>query len=266
MRNIGLLFVLLTGCLDANDPPTEPEVDCTFDRSTPVTVSGTVLDFSTKTPVAGASVELNTAWNGTSGFPGPKACPALATLETGPDGRFGPITIDVPSDRTDNFLLFLVEGADREPTASDNRICTDATCVLDHTISAPSLLVAANWRIGLAAGGVMDADSRGLVAFEYLEPTGAPAIGVISDYLTDKVTDLAPGAQVRYLAPDRTALAPVNTASTTASGVALIASQGEGSMVIGGHREGVGWQLTGCLHEAGWIFLEDRRAPATSRN
>ncbi|HEY5933586.1 MAG TPA: hypothetical protein VIU61_03095 [Kofleriaceae bacterium] len=252
-------LVVSSGCVDPEPDPGVPPPDCTSERTVPVTVTGTVIDFSTKAPVAGASVDLTSAWDGNAGFPGPKACPVLATVETRADGKFGPVTIDLGADDEENFVLFLVDGSDRAPTASDNRICTAATCTLDHTIAAPSVAVAEGWRAELAAGGMEDADTRGLIAFEFREPAGTPAERVVAEYFTDKIEALTPGAMVRYVNPDRASLAAASTPSTTASGLALVGAPGLGGTFIGGHRDAVGWQLTGCLMEPGWIFLEDRR-------
>ena len=257
IRHALVLVLAASGCVDPKpDPDEPPPPDCTSDLTKSVTVTGTVLDFSTKAPVAGASVDLTSAWDGNAGFPGPRACPVLATVETRADGKFGPVTIDLGADDDENFVLFLIDGAGRAPTASDNRICAEATCTLDHTIAAPSVAVAEGWRTELAAGGMADADTRGLVAFEFREPAGTPAERVTAEYYTDKIEALAPGAQVRYVNPDRATLAPV---ATTASGLAVVGAPGIGGTFIGGHRDAIGWQLTGCLMEPGWIFLEDRR-------
>ena len=263
MRIIGSVLGLLlisTGCVSDPDP-VDPPIDCTPEITTPVTVTGTVIDFSTKAPVAGATVDLTTAWNGQPGFPGPDACPILASVETRADGKFGPITIDVGSERDENFVLFLIDGAGRAPTASDNRICAEASCALDHTIAAPALAVADNWRAALGAGGMANADGRGLIAFEFREKDGSAAERVTAEYLADKVMALTPGTEVRYVDAARTGLAPASAPSTTTSGVALVGPPQDKGSFIGGNRDGIGWQLTGCLLEDGWIFLEDRRAP-----
>jgi len=265
MRHIGLVFSLSVlalgpGCLDSGDSDPDPEPPtCSFDSYTPVTISGSVVDFSTKAPVPGAKVDITSAWNGYTVFPGPDACPVLATVETGADGKFGPLTVPVPSDGSQSFVLFLVDGAGRAPTASDNRICAEATCTLEHTIAAPSLAVADSWRQELAAGGMTGADTKGLIAFEYRNTDGTPADSVAAEFGTDERRPLAPGTEVRYLRPDRAALAPASTSATTTAGVALIGR--DQTAFIGGHRGQVGWNLTGCLLEPGWIFLEDLRAP-----
>jgi hypothetical protein len=68
---------------------------------------------------------------------------------------------------------------------------------------------------------------------------------------------LALGSEVRFLDADRATVMPAAQATTSASGLALVAAEG-GSVLIGGDRGDDQWFTTGCLLEQGVIFLEDR--------
>src|ERR1044071_4747739 len=125
---------LLPSCRDDN--PGEPPLDAGSDATPPppgdaplpdcigadvrarktVVVSGTVVDFATGAPVAGATVDITTGWDtATPAFPSPQ-CPLIATLTSGPDGKFGPATVLAGSVFDPSIMLFEVHGADRANT------------------------------------------------------------------------------------------------------------------------------------------------------
>jgi hypothetical protein len=252
---------------DASPPPPDaaPPAECigvdVRARKT-VVVSGTVVDFATGAPVAGATVDITTGWDTpVPAFPSPE-CPLIATLTSGPDGTFGPATVLAGSVLDPSIMLFMVHGADRANTASDNRTCPDTTCTLDHTIAAPSATLAATWRTELAAGGMTDAATNGLIAYLYKNSDGSPAAGVTAqlvDVFPAAMHDLTVGGQVRYLADNRTTVTGTSQRTTTTGGVALIGFEAvESSSFIAGRRSADTWEPTGCFDEPGWIFLEDR--------
>ena len=253
---------------DANPPPPPgdaPPPSCISadDRARKtVVVSGTVIDFATGAPVVGATVDITTAWDtATPAFPSPQ-CPLIATLTSGPDGKFGPATVLAGSVFDPSIMLFMVHGADRANTSSDNRTCPDATCTLDHTIAAPSAALAATWRTQLAAGGMTDAATNGLIAYLYKNTDQTPAAGVtaqLTEVFPASSRDLIVGSEVRYLAADRTTVTGTSQRTTTAGGVALVGFEAvESASFIAGRRSADTWEPTGCFDEPGWFFLEDR--------
>ena len=245
---------------DASPTSSEPECVPAEDRpSRTVTVSGAVVDWATGEAIAGADVAVNTAWD-VGGESFPAGCPTLATLTTTGDGQFGPAEVEIGSPLDPPIAIFLVTGDELGDTASDQRTtCEGADCGdLDHTIAAPSRTLAAGWRAELGRGGMPDADTRGLVLLEYRNPDGTPAEGVFPEYLFG-FSGPIPDTEVRFLEPDRAALAPTGTSTTTASGVALIALRTSGnSDFIAGSRGEDSWEAVGVLAPPGWFFLEDR--------
>jgi hypothetical protein len=228
-----------------------------------VIVSGRVIDFATRDPVIGAQVEVNTAWDIAANFP--EDCPPLATLTTDTQGRFGPETVAVGSPELPPFVIFLVGGGDRAPTASDQRLigCEDGgDCGnLGHTIAAPSAALGDDWRAELEADGMPEAGGRGLVLFEYRDLQGASA-GVVPTRGQEAPVDLVPATEVRFLAADRSDLMPAVTTATTASGVAIIGIDHVDHVAyVGGHEGERTWQPTGVLIADGWFFLEDKLGP-----
>jgi len=273
-----LLFascVLLPAC-HLNDGPGERDIDAgppPVDAAQPppcipadvrarktVEVSGSVVDFVTGAPAAGVTVDITTAWDvPVPGFPSP-ACPLLATLTSGPDGTFGPVSVLAGSVFDPSIVLFMVRGGDRADTASDNKTCTDSTCTLAHTIAAPSAALAASWRSELVTGGMTDAATNGLIAFRFNNADATPAAGVAAQ-IDDNfaLRELRSGEEVRYLAGDRSAVAAPGQRTTTESGVALIGLAAvESAGYIAGRRSTQTWATTGCFMQPGWIFLEDR--------
>jgi hypothetical protein len=244
----------------AVDAPPIPEgciaADVRDDKT--VNVGGQVIDFTTGAPVAGATVDLTTGWDVDDNFPA-SACPLLGSVTTNGDGRFGPVAILAGSTSNPPVVLFIVHGGGRAPTLSDNRACAEPTCFLEHTISAPSSALADAWRTELAAGGMTAAQTRGLVAFLFKNGNGSPAAGVAPFQGQLATTALRPGPDVRFLAADRTALAPAAQATTTAAGVALIGVDVTAqAMYVGGRRSNDAWASTGCLVVPPAIFVEDK--------
>lgn len=228
-------------------------------------VSGTVVDFATGAAVAGAEVQVSTAWD-TLPDSFPDECPVLATLTTNGNGQFGPMTVSVGSPLEPPLILFMVTGAGIAPTTSDNRVngCTAGTIEcgnLGHTIAAPSAALAAAWRTALAQDGMPDAATRGLVLFEYRNPGGTPATSVVpSHFVNTMLVDLQAGTEVRFLDADRVTLAPAMTTATLASGVAVIgADTTDGVDQVAGARGADRWAQTGVLVPPGWFFLEDKQ-------
>lgn len=231
-------------------------------------VSGQVQSFTADEPLDDAEVRFSTAWDAGDSFP--EECPAIASFTTDADGRFGPETVEAGSPRTPPVAIFMVTGDEVAPTASDQTFqCDTSDCGnLAHTIRTPSAELASTWRAQLADGGMQDADSTGLVLFEFRETDGMPAAGVIPTGLwpgsgDEGEVDLAPGTQVRFLAADRATLEPADATETTASGLAVISFGDTGDVVaaaVAGHRgEAEVWAGVGVLTSPGWLFLEDRR-------
>lgn len=244
----------------AIDAPPVPEgciaADVRDDKT--ITVSGQVIDFTTGAPVAGATVDVTTGWDVIDNVPAAQ-CPLLASLTTDGQGRFGPMPILAGSTRNPPIVLFIVHGGGRAPTLSDNTSCAATTCNLGHTIPAPSSALADAWRTELAAGGMAQAQSRGLVAFLYKNADGTPAAGVAPSQGTLTTVPLQAGTQVRFVAVDRVGLAPVGQAVTTGAGVALVGTSATAQAAyIGGRRGNELWAGTGCLVVSPAIFLEDR--------
>ena len=223
-----------------------------------VTVSGRVDDFTTGEPVRGATVDITTAWDVPDNVP-PAACPRLASLTTDSQGRFGPVDVMAGSTQNPPVILFIVHGGGRAPTLSDNRTCAEAHCNLGHTIAAPSSALADAWRTELAAGGMPQAQTRGLVAFLYKNADGTPAAGV-APFSGNLVTvPLEPGRDVRFVGVDRATLAPAAQQATTAAGVALVGIDAAAQAAyLGGRRGSDTWSGTGCLVVSPAIFVEDK--------
>jgi hypothetical protein len=271
MRTTIIAVSLVVSACDLSEPP-DPGPPCPgqgFDERAHATVSGSVVDFATGAPVAGAQVDVNNGWETFAPFP--EGCPPIATFTTRDDGTFGPETLAIGSSVEPPILIFLVTGADRAQTASDLRVngCVEAQCGdVVHSIAAPAADLAAAWRTELAAGGMPLADERGLIAFEFREPDGTPAAGVRPSTTTGTgLRLLEPGSEMRFLDADRATMAPADQSSTLASGLALTAFDAPDDRdteirYVGGERgeEPVEhWFSVGCLVRDGWVFLEDRR-------
>lgn len=264
-----LCSTYLLACGGGDDGVTPPQPDAGVivppgciqpdvrDRTT-VTVSGQVVDFTTGAPVAGATVDVTTAWDVVGNFPAAD-CPLLATLTTDAAGRFGPRAVAAGSTVTPPILAFVVHDGGRALTLSDARTCAAATCDLGHTIAAPSAAQAAQWRADLGTGGMAAAATRGLVAFTYKNSDGSPAAGVAPSVGNLVTVPLTPGPQVRFVDPARAALLPAAQATTSAAGVALIGVDATaGAAYLGGKRGAEAWAGVGCLVVPGAIFVEDK--------
>jgi len=228
-----------------------------------LTISGVVRDFTSGAPVAGATVDVARAWS-TRGFPG--TCPMLATLTADAEGRFGPIEIDAgPKEgliSNGQFLVFLVHGAGVAQTASDAKFTCSRACTLaPHTIRAPSAELATRWRADLAATGMPDAATRGLVAFSFeeLDDAAAPNVEAFASGSPFSALPLVIGTQVRYVAADGE-LAPIADVRTSARGVAVIGINftDPDAIYVSGRRGADHWLQTGSIVAPGWIFIEDR--------
>jgi hypothetical protein len=262
------LMVGMTGCWlgdDGDDDPSPPDappdvpgcVPYDVRPNTVVTVTGVVVDFATGAPVAGATVDVNTAWDVEGNFP--DGCPPLATLTTDGAGRFGPARVEVGSTIGTPFVLFLVTGA-TAPTLWDLRTCAASDCgTMDVTIPAPSPSLGTAWRSELSAGGMPDADTIGVTLFQFRELTGDPASDVDPFQGTLIIQYLASGTEVRFVDDDRSTLAPIAQSTTLASGWSAIGVGAPDAVYIGGRRNDEHWPGTGCLVAPGWFFVEDQR-------
>lgn len=241
------------------DAAAAPDSGCPGDVGTlyRVSATGTVIDFVSGAPhAAPVGVELG-SWYATPPF-----CPewwlsadgggfsrsfTLRALLGAPilvarTGGVGPLT-PVLSDQT-------------ATCPSDGGPCT----IDDFTVPVLSTAVASAWRAQLAAGGMEDAGTRGLVLYEFREPDGSPAQGVgpLLDDIFAGPQPLAPGTEVRFLAADRRSLLPAGTMTTGESGAAIIALPGPWGFVSG-ERGGVTWGAVGVSTVPGEIFFEDAR-------
>jgi len=274
LRNLALLFLGLPACIehtrDDNPPPVDaPPPDVSDNCISPQTrarhrvpVSGTVVDFATGAPVAGVTVDVTTGWDVRGYVPDP-ACPLIASFVTSPDGTFGPLTIDAGTIDTPPILLFLVHDGDRAATAFDSRApCTYGTTPCDPlavTIPAASAALDQTWRGELAAGGMPDAATRTLVAFRFknTDQTGAADVVPVESFQSRHV--LVPNTEVRFLAADRSTIAPTTQTATTDSGLAIVGRDlGVGRIDIGGQRGPESWSSIGCLLVPGFTFFEDK--------
>ena len=248
--------------------PGPDRFDCDPDdaeETYPVRVAGTVIDHATGEPIVGAEVAVGSAWHLGGGLP--QECPPLATLTTSEDGRFGPATVEVAALFSPPYVIFMVTGAGLAPTASDQTMeCVDAACtpIEDHVVAVPSQELATQWREELERGGMESAESRGLVLFAFTNLDGSPAENVVlwEGYLEPDALD--PNQEVRFLAEDRTTLAPTSAIVTAGSGLALVGIGSEepdqtDSTFIRGTRVADQWEVTGVLHDPGWIFVEDNQ-------
>jgi hypothetical protein len=240
-----------------------------------VILAGEVTDYVTGAPIAGAEVLINVAWEGDNPFP--TECAPLATLTTSEDGRFGPSEVDLGARYFQPILLFRVVGEGIADTASDQTLdCGDEVDCgnLAHAIAAPSRELVAAWRAELADGGMPEADTRGLVLFEFRNPDATPAANVVPWNGFFYEDALVPDTQVRFLEPDRATVAPTETLTTTDSGVAVIGidpfeeeterggeefDSGDTVAYISGTRVAQHWDQTGVLMTDGWVFLEDKQ-------
>lgn len=267
--HLAALSTLLVGCIDSSldERLDEPDVAipaaCTM-GDTEVEVSGTVVDRQTKAPVAGAQVDITEAWAGDRGFP--MAGCRIGRAVTGPDGRFGPITVKTTADPT---IAMLVTGAGRAPTIADRSPgCLFSCGDVDEYIEAPSADLGDYWRAELYAGGMEYALNRGIVAYRFQDSALAPAGNVTPKRRQDSVLDtelhdLDPGSEVRFVAADGATLAPPEQKTTTAAGEVLVGREGnlQGYFDVVGERPDLHWGGVGVIVATGWIYVETSRAP-----
>jgi len=279
-RYLALLFVALPACIehtpDDNPPPVDaPPPDVSNGCISPETrarhrlpISGTVVDFVSGAPVAGATVDVTTGWD-TRGYVPDPSCPLIASLVTNADGTFGPLTVDAGTIDTPPILLFLVHGGDRAPTSFDSLApCAYGITACDSlTVSIPaaSATLDATWRADLAAGGMPDAATRTLVAFRFKNTDQTGAAGVVPIETFQNLHELVPNTEVRFLAADRSTIAPTTQTATTSSGVALVGRDlGTGRINIGGRRSSESWSSIGCLLVPGFTFVEDKTVQSSA--
>jgi hypothetical protein len=230
-----------------------------------VTVSGAVRDWVTGDPVAGATVDVNTAWDVDGNFPDTPAlmCPPIISFTTNMNGQFGPAQISIGSSLEPPITIFMVSGGGRARTASDARVGGCMLGVVDcgnqgHIMMVPSESLAAEWRAELEAGGMPNAAQRGLTLYLFNELAG-PAAGVEALEGTLVVRPLMPGIEVRYMNADRATLAIASQTTTLASGVAVIGLDAtDNEAFVAGRRGGESWTGLGVLMVDGWFFLEDK--------
>jgi len=271
-----LLAMLLAcpGCFfpdrgDENPPPPDappPDIPGCITAATrtgaQIPLSGTIVDFVTGAPVAGAIVDVTTGWD-VDGYVPRAACPLIATFTTGGDGRFGPLTIDAGSTEFPPILLLFVHGGDRGKTSFDIRSsCTSNSSLcdpLDVSIPAASATLDSAWRSELAAGGMIDAATRSLVAFEFKNTDQTGAANVIPFEGNGAPHTLVPNIEVRFLGADRATIEPTSATATTDSGIALVGRDiGTGRIDVGGNRGNERWPNLGCLLASGFTFFEDK--------
>lgn len=263
------LPTLFAACVDSPLPERLDEADVAIPGdcvtgTTEISVQGTVVDRETQTPVAGAQVDITEAWLGDRGFP--MAGCRIGKMTTDADGRFGPITVRASADPT---IVMLVTGAGRAPTIADRSVgCLFGCGSVDEWIEAPSAELATVWRDELYAGGMEGALNRGLVAYTFETTNATPAPGVVPQRRQDSVLDtelhpLDPGSEVRFIAADRTTLAPPQQTSTTGAGEILVGRKPslQGYFDILGNGLGLHWGGVGVIVATGWIYIETSRSP-----
>jgi len=229
-----------------------------------VDVSGTVIDFVSRTPYGGVpDVDFNTAWDSSPPFPA--GCEPLETLVPDTSGAFAQTDAVCDSPLFPPIVMLMVSGGSadpRAPTAMDGRLsCTGSDCgALSVTIPVPSAELATSWRNQLQAEGMVDATTRGLVIFEFRDTAGNPQAGV-TPFVRDIGGDrplLAP-TEMRFIAGTRDTLIRSDATMTGSSGLAILALQDTTSAFIGGTRAGgMTWDPVGVLFADGWFFLEDK--------
>jgi hypothetical protein len=224
-------------------------------------VAGTVVDFVTGEPVAGARVDISEAWAGAREFP-TNGC-RLGGATTDENGRFGPLTVSAAT--SEATIVMLVTGAGRTPTIADRNVgCFIGCSSVDEVITSPAADLAQAWRRNLYDGGMEFALNRGLVLYRFDEETAFPAAGVRPARSDDSLGDddgrlLEPGEEVRFVEPDLATLAPADSIRTTESGWSLIGSHtnDRGYFRVEGNRSQTShWNDVGVMVATGWIYTE----------
>ena len=247
----------------------EPDVpipaDC-VSGTTEFDLEGTVVDYVTGEPVAGANVDITEAFTGPQIFP-TNGC-RIGHAVTNAQGAFGPIRVRAVA--SGPIVAFLVTGADRAPTVHDKSIgCLLGCSAPPQTITAPTQELVEIWRHELYAGGMEYALNRGLVAYKFHDTAGMPAEGVTPIYRRDVFDDntrtLRAGSEVRFVEADRQTLGDVTQTRTLGFGTALIGApwNTKGYYRIGGERAGERWATLGVMSATGWLYTESDSPEAT---
>ncbi|HEY5927858.1 MAG TPA: hypothetical protein VIV11_39500 [Kofleriaceae bacterium] len=240
----------------------EPDVaipaDCAA-GATEIEVNGTVTDFATGEPVAGATIDITEAWASTRSFP-TNGC-RIGTTTTDATGKFGPLRVNALD--SSPILAFLVTGAGRAHTIHDKSVgCLLGCYVPSQDIVSPSQELVDEWREELFAGGMEYALNRGLVVYRYHDVEGNPAPGVTPVYERNALSDddraLRPGSEVRFIDVDRQTLADIDQRRTLGAGAALIGGtpDAKGYFRVAGERGADRWPSLGVIAATGWIYFE----------
>jgi hypothetical protein len=246
---------------DAGPPDRGPAPGCLTEaqRTQPcrVDVSLRAVDFTTLAPRTDLAVAAGTAWDTT-----PPLIPECLTLAAGTTDASGRWTlVDL---RCDSWLLPPIVAVSLGGRAVVDRglTCRNNDCGAVDFGDVPVLDAAleASWRQEMQDDGMANAATRGLAIFDYREPDGTSAAGVIPFQapLAGGERTLAPGPEVRFVAADRLTLVRGDAAMTGASGLAIVALDGTWAR-IGGQRGTDRWQPLGVAFAAWVVFLEDER-------
>ena len=233
---------------------------CSYD------LTGTVIDFTTREasvlPGVQLQLDVTTAWDTIPFFPA--GCPPLATIPVSGSGYFELFDAPCGSPLEPPIALFLVDDSGTDlyaATASDKTLeCPSAPqcAAVSTVIPVPRKVVVDDWRAQLLADGMPDADTRGLVLYQYLATDDTPAPGVqptILDGISRRF--LTPRTEVRFLAADRLTLIPADATITGVSGWAIVGVDRDVAFVGGEDTGGALWDETGTLLSPGWIFVEE---------
>ena len=221
-----------------------------------VTVSGTAFDFVTGEPYPDVFEIRYGAWHLTE----PVVCFQDGTIAAG-DGTFSASALALGGSSFDPPILVLSPGAGGlAPMLSDRTLtCTGDECgVSDFRMPVLSRDTEQAWREELAAGGMTDAATRGLVVFRCREADGSPADGVaprVFSLAEDGERRLEPGTEVRFLAEDREALLAADAEVTGSAGLAILAVPDELALVSG-ERGAKSWEGVGVIAVPGTLFTE----------
>ncbi|MBK6917827.1 MAG: hypothetical protein IPH07_10540 [Deltaproteobacteria bacterium] len=201
-------------CTIFTDVPLNADATCgpspATDAGCNTRVTGTVFDFSTRMPVAGATMKVAGALNAITN---PGGATALAQATSGADGRVD-VTSDVPINQA-IAIIALVEGADGYLTATGlaspvmGSVYAVGTGIHDLWLVPSAKLTA--WSTALMADAEVDAaslplgDAGGVIGF-VRGPDGLPVAGA-----TVEPADAGSGAIIRYVAADDTITADMTT-------------------------------------------------------
>jgi len=270
-----VLIAALPACAD-NGPLAErldePDVpipsDCNTAGTTSFDVSGTIVDYATGEPVAGANVDFTEAFSGAQIFP-TTGCLIGATAVTNAQGAFGPVRVTTPD--SGPIVAYLVTGAGRAPTVHDKSVgCLLGCNSPPQTITVPSQELMDVWRQELYDGGMEYALNRGLVAYKFHDSEGNPAVGVTPIYKRDVFSDderrLHSGSAVRFIEADKQTLGGVTQMTTLGWGTALIGAPAtqKDYFRISGVRGSEKWASLGVMSATGWLYIESDSPDVTA--